>query len=403
MSIEYTKVKSASKVTLAKGPELDRIVLSTMETISAVVGATLGPGGMPVLIERYEHGLPSFVTKDGVTVFRSLGFRDSVQHCILEAARDAAVRTASEAGDGTTTATVLAHAIVKNIHSYCKRNPRVSPQRVVRHIEKTFQDHIEPIVRGLSKKTDLSTEEGEAFLHSVAKVSANGDTDLADAVMECYRICGDEGNVTIVEQNGPSKYETESIDGYAIGGAGWEDSCGKYYPKFINDKGRQMLVMNNVGFILYHGRLSEPQTMVSFLEHLGESWGNKETPIFNYVFVALGFSDDVLQTLALNFDHPKTINVAPLVLPMSAQIIGQFELLQDLAAITGAKVLDQMNSPLDQASFQDTGPGIEHFESARTRTNVVGYADEALLLDRVDEVKRQVDIAASILDAVSQN
>ena len=111
--MDYLKIKSAGKEYLTQGPELSAKVLKTMKVISDLVGATLGPGGHSVLLERQEHNLANFVTKDGVTVFRSIGFKDPIAHAIMESARDASVRTASEAGDGTTTATILAYSIVK--------------------------------------------------------------------------------------------------------------------------------------------------------------------------------------------------------------------------------------------------------------------------------------------------
>ena len=95
--MEYQKAQSVAKSITPKGEKLDRVVLNTMKTISDIVGATLGPGGRQVLIERQEHNLPPMVTKDGVTVFRSLGFDDPAAQSIMESARDASVRTASGA------------------------------------------------------------------------------------------------------------------------------------------------------------------------------------------------------------------------------------------------------------------------------------------------------------------
>jgi chaperonin GroEL (HSP60 family) len=80
MSISYSKPKSVGKVMIPKGDKLSNIVLDTLKTCSDLVGSTLGPGGMSVVIERQEVGLPPTVTKDGVTVFKSLGFEDSASH-----------------------------------------------------------------------------------------------------------------------------------------------------------------------------------------------------------------------------------------------------------------------------------------------------------------------------------
>nr|MBA3353978.1 hypothetical protein [Blastocatellia bacterium] len=322
-----------------------------METISSIVGATLGPGGQPVLIERFEHGLPALVTKDGVTVFRALGFDDPAAQTIMETARDASVRTASEAGDGTTTATILSEAIVRNIHRYCYQNKRVSPQRVVRHLEKTFRDHVEPAVKRLSRTVELGTDEGDRLLKAVAGVSSNGDSDLADAVMECFEITGDEGNVTILESSGSSRYEVEKIEGFSIA-MGYEESCAKFYAKFINDPGTQRTIMEKPVFLLYHGRINEIQTVALLMEQVGSAW---QTTQFNHnvVLVATGFSETVLGNLAANFSYEGSINVFPLLAPMSPQSNGQLQFLMDVAAVTGAKILDPLNAPIEMASLDD--------------------------------------------------
>jgi len=401
--MEHLKVKSAPKIVTYKKDELEKTVLDTMHVISSVVGSTLGPGGRPVLIERYESELPSFITKDGVTVFRSLGFTDSTKQCILEAARDAAIRTANEAGDGTTTATILADAIVTRISAFCKENPKVSPQRVVRHLEGVFKNTIEPLVTSLSRKVDSSTPEGEDLLSAVAKISANGDTALSAAVMECFDITGDDGNVTIAELSGPSSYQVEAIDGYSVP-AGWEDSTNKYYSNFINDPGNHMVSLPNTAFVLYNGRLTQTQTLFPLLAALGEAWNNGKTIIFNYVVVATGFSDDVLSSLAINFAQQKTLNIFPLITPQSPQLGGQFDLIQDVAAITGAVVFDPVNNPLmacsEEEAISAVGPGIKHFEATRTRSNIIGFASEELLEARIVEVKKQVSSAPSVLDSI---
>lgn len=396
--MEYAKIKSVAKQVTVKGPKLQKLVLNTMKTISDVVGATLGPGGQPVLIERSEHDLPATVTKDGVTVFRALGFEDSAAHCIMETARDASVRTASEAGDGTTTATILAEAIVRKISEYIHRNPTVSPQKVVRHLEKVFGDFIRPEIAKLSTMVDVESDEGKRHLEAVAKVSANGDVDLAKAVMQCFEITGDDGNVTISESSGPSHYEVEKVNGFGIH-MGYDESCAKYYPQFINDAGNQRVYMEKPVFILYHGRISEIQSVQKLLEKVGDCWeGGSEH--HNVVLVATGFSDSVLASLALNFSHPKTINVFPLLAPQSPQSSGQLQFLYDLSAITGARVLNQLSAPLNDAEVIDLGPGIDYFEAYRFRSTAVGYADEDLRLIRIDELKEMLTNPESQLDAM---
>lgn len=411
--MEYQKVKSVAKNVLAKGDKLDGLILNTMQTISSVVGATLGPGGQPVLIERFEHDAPVTITKDGVTVFRALGFPDPVQHCIMEAARDAAIHTASEAGDGTTTATVLSEAIVRHTHAYCKKNPRVSPQKVVRHLERVFKEVIEPKIRECSILADFSSIEGRRMLHSVAKISANGDIELADAVLRCFDICGDEGNVTITDVIGPSRYEVEMIKGYPIA-MGYEESCSKFYPKFINDVGSQKCMLENPIFIPYHGRINETQKIIRIMERIAKMWDEDEAAPKNVVIAATGFSDSVLADLALNFPFEHTINVFPLLVPQSPMPNGQLHFLEDLCAITNSNLFDPISKRLEEVDdLEEFGNisfntekgkwescGVSLFECGRYRCSIIGHANEDALLSRVDDLKRMALTPESELDGM---
>jgi chaperonin GroEL len=400
--VDYAKVKSVAKHVEVEGPELDRVVLSTMAKIAKAVGGTLGPGGKTSLIERYEHALPPFLTKDGVTVFRALGFKNPIAHCVMEMARDASVKTANEAGDGTTTATILSEAIVRLMKEFCSKNRRVSPQWVVRQLEKTFRDVVEPAVRALSRKVDLETD--LALLRAVAQVSANGDVELADAVMKCFEYAGDQGNVTIVEVSGPSKYEVEHVQGFTVN-MGYERSCAKMYPKFINDPGTQRCVMENPVFLLYNGKINEFQHLMYVMEQVlaaesrPQDFGLKKPFPSNVVVVATGFSENVIANMAMNFSEARGMNIFPLVVPNdSPQSSAQLEFLRDLAGVTGAVILDQVSKPLQKAELADLGVGCSLFECTRYRSNIVGFSDEGALMLRVGEVEQQLKNPESELD-----
>lgn len=407
--MEYQKVKSVSKRITAKGPKLSKVVLNTMKTISDIVGATLGPGGRQVAIERFEHAIPPMLTKDGVTVFRSLGFENAEAQCTMECARDAAIRTASEAGDGTTTATVLAEAMVRLADEFCTKHPHHRPQKVVRRLEATCRDSLLPSIQAMSIKVDSTTDEGRSLLRNVAKVSANGEEELADAVMKCFDLVGDEGNVTIVEVSGSSHYEVEQIDGFPIG-IGYEDSAAKFYPKMINDAGRQMSVMEEPVFVLYHGTLTEVQSAFSILSKVGDMFQlliqgeQTEYRHHNVVFVAVGFSEQVLGAFASSWGLADSIKIFPLVIPKSPLPNFQTQFLEDLSAITGATIFDPINKPLDTGTLEDLGPGTASFESSRFRSVIIGRAAnkgepwETKLIDQISVVEAQLENPESDLD-----
>jgi chaperonin GroEL len=383
MAFNYRKVKSASKEVKTRGPLLEKVILETMRTISDIVGGTLGPGGQPVLIERQEQDLSPIVTKDGVTVFRNLGFRDATAQVILESARDAAVRTATEAGDGTTTCTILSEAIVRLTYKFCKENPRMSPQRVVRKLMDIFQSHIEPTIRSLSTKAELADPDGKKMLHAVAKVSANGDIALADAVLNCFDLVGDGGNVTLTEFSGHTGYEVERIEGYPLPGVGFEDSCGKYQAKFINDPQHQRVFFEKPVFVVYHGQIRDIQSTVNLMEKVAHAWEHDGFS-HNVVLVATGFSETVTAQLAFNFAQGGTINVVPMTIPPSPVAGGQLGVLEDICAFTGAKLLDQLSSPLETATIEDLGSFAKSFEMTRFRSTIFSK-DGALSEDGVSQ------------------
>lgn len=413
--MEYNKVKSAIKQVIPRGKALSDKILDTMKTVSTVVGGTLGPGGHPVLIERQEHGLPPIVTKDGVTVFRAIGFSDAASQAIMEAARDASIRTASEAGDGTTTATVLSEAFVRNTYNFCSENKNVSPQVVVQTIQNMLSDLFLPEIEKTSIFGDLSTEDGRRRLKSVATISANGDTDLADAVIRCFDICGDEGNISLVESSGKNTYEVEKIEGYPIP-MGYEESLQRFYPNFINRVDLQQIHLEKPIGIFYFGRINDIQTLMPLLEKIqdGMAGGYLKTP--NVVVFATGFSESVLGNLMTNWVNTGSINVLPMLVPNNSPLHNaQRNFLDDIAAVFAGTVFDSVTNTLDNAEFQHLGNladlqegdgtlvwgpmGVKMMEIGRYRSTVLGIADEDVLLHRAGEVAGQAKQTESQLES----
>ena len=415
--METIKSKSAAKLVVPKSDYLEQQKLNTMAVIAKIVGGTLGPGGHPVLIERQEYNLPPLVTKDGVTVFRSLGFQDAIQHSILEASRDASVRTAQEAGDGTTTATILSEALVRFTTGFCQQNPTIPPVRVIKIIQNLYKQKILPTIEKLTVPCDFDTDEGKKRLFNVAKLSANGDAELADAVLKCYEITGDAGNVTILESSGNTACEVEKIEGYPIL-SGYEESCAKFYPAFINDPATQRVILDNPIFILYFGRLNDFQTCVDLLDRIQTSHDSNYLDAHNVVFIATGFSESVLASFASIFPMPRNIKIFPLVIPKTAVLNSERHFLDDIAAVTGSEIFDPVTRPLTEANLEDLGNlikveemingtpvdqyktlGVKVFECARYRSSIIGHCDEEILLKRVQEVESAIPNAESEYDA----
>ena len=413
-SMEYKRVKSAAKEMLPRGANLKARVGGALAHIAKMVGATLGPGGHPVLLERSEWGLPPSITKDGVTVFKHLGFEDPVQQCVLEAARDVATRTATEAGDGTSTASILADAIYQETEKHPRSHQ--APQLVRQEIQDLYTNVLAPHLRKLAVHPKLDSAKGQKLLRAVAKISANGDDALAKSVMACFAICGDDGNVTIVEGTGLPRYEEEKIQGYPWA-QGFETSCGSYYPAFVNDAATQQVRLEKPMFLLYFGRILDLQTLVPVLQRLQDAWEGKYLKTPNLVVVATGFGPNVLTGLAHNFRKPDSLNVLPLLVPHDSPVHNyQRHLLDDLAALTGGTVFDPVTKPMDSATFEDIGnlaageneegvawaaAGITDLEMGRYRTSIIGIADPEGVIARADVLKASLASAESELDAHS--
>ena len=384
--MSHRKAKTAPKIFLTDQKKLKTLVLTAMGEIADAVGRTMGPGGRNILIESDYPGIPNKNTKDGVTVFKSLGYIDSYKHLITEQARDVAQRTASEAGDGTTTATVLANSIIQNIFEFCEKNPRYSPQRAARRIKKVAENMLAPYI---AERAIAITEENKHMLKMVANISANGDGDMADAVIQAFEEIGygDASHVTIREVSGKTGYKVERIDGFPIP-MGYEDSIGKLHTAFINDQANQRCYMEKPLFLLFDGQVNDIVNILPIINGLGKKYveeGNSDYK--NLVIVAHGFSEAVLTTLAFNFADPGTINVLPLVTPRHQFVNAELQFLMDLSAFTGAKVFG-LKDPVSQATMEDLGGKMDFFEAYRFRSTVVGDPDPVNIEVRAEDLKK---------------
>lgn len=391
--MSHRKAKTAPKIFLSDKVKIKRLVLETMREIAEAVGCTMGPGGKNALIESDFPGIANKNTKDGVTVFKSLGYIDSYKHLIVEQARASAERTASEAGDGTTTATVLSNAIIQNIFEFCEKNPRYSPQRAVRRVKKVAENILAPYI---ASRSILIGEDNKAMLKQVAQISANGDSDMADAVILAFEEIGygDASHVTIREVSGKTGYKVERIDGFPIP-MGYEDSIGKLHTAFINDQANQRCYMEKPLFLLFDGVINDIINILPIINGLGSKYVNEGNSDYkNLVIFAHGFSENVLTNLAFNFADPGTINIIPMVTPMSQFVNSQLQFLMDLSAFTGAKVFG-LRDQVSQATLQDLGGNMETFEAYRFRSTVVGDPDAVNVEVRAEDLKKMKTTAES--------
>lgn len=379
------KPKSAAKVMIDRSQRLGDVVLETMGHIARMVGTTLGPGGRQVLLERAEIGMKPIMTKDGVTVMKHLGYDSAVQQLILESVRDAATRTASEAGDGTTTATILADSICSYTAAAVRANPRVSPQKVVRAMQGLIPD-VERILRSYTMQIDGST--GVERLLNVAILSANGDKELAQKIMEAFDVVGDEGNMTIIEMSGPTECKVERISGYTIE-RGYEESCKAFANGFINDKTGTMVGLERPLVVLYDGIITDASQIIESMNRIGDKFREHPHLKTGIALVAHGFSDSVLGDLHLNWNAPQSVvKVLPLLTPENAISNSRTEFLYDLQAYTGNPVFNPVDRPLVDMNIDAllSNNSTKYLEINRYRSSLMVKESEGVLV-RVEELR----------------
>ena len=391
------RVKTPAKIFSSDVGELENIILRTVNKIEQIVGSSLGPGGKPCLIESELPGIPNTSTKDGVTIFRALGSEDAYEHLIIEQTRDAAIRTVNEAGDGTTTATVIASALIKKLFAFCKNNPKYSPQKIAREVSDTVNKKLIPQIRAASIKINTKNQ---GLLEQVATISANGDTEMAASVMKAFEEVGFGANshVTIQQLSGPSGYNVELIEGFPVS-MGYEESIGKFHTAFINDQAHQRCVLEKPLFVLFDGKVMDMVQLMPILSNIGEEYVNGNSDFANVVIVAHAFSDKVLTNLSFNFNNPNTINVVPLATPKHQMVNYQLHFLQDLAAFTGASIFD-MTHPVDEATPDDLGSNMHKIEIYRFRSTIIGDPDELNIESRANDIETLKDQSESKIEKV---
>jgi chaperonin GroEL len=373
--------KSKAKEIIADKDRLKEIVTSTLHNMATIVGATLGPGGRGVLIER--EGLPPLVTKDGVTVCKSLGMDKAEANVVVEAAKEICLNTAKEAGDGTTTAIVLADAISRHGIEFMKANPKYNPQKLVYELQSLYDEVILP-----NLKNDAINIDSEDQLRQVATISANGDVKIAEKVVEAVVAAGDDGTVLIEEGQG-NVMRVEPINGYIVT-AGLKE-LGQIGPVFINDKANQQAKMDKGIVFLYDGSMNDLKVPALIQEAI-EGTELMGSPILVF---AHSFSDVVLDRFAKTTKGG--ITVVPMKTPMSGLPNSRSMFLLDMAAYTGATVYD----PGNLESLEDDDVGFGTFESAKINfyeTLIIGNPNADRINDRVRELKSIGDAAFSDMD-----
>lgn len=377
MLYEKTKAKSIT----ADREKIKQIVSSSINDMATIVGATLGPGGRAVIIER--DSLSPLVTKDGVTVAKSLGVDHAEANIIIEAAKEICLNTAKQAGDGTTTAIVLANSITKHGLQFLQDNPKYNPQRMVRELNELYKD---VIVKFLEQYATKVKDEDE--LIKVATISANGDKEIAEAAVEAVMAAGEDGTV-LTEESQDSSIKVEIMDGFIVTSGLRE--LGSFGPAFINDRTNQQSKMDKGLVFLYDGSMNDLK-IPAMIQQALEGSDLYGMPI---ILFAHSFADVVLDKCAKSTKGGYTI--VPVKTPMGGYANSRTLFLHDMSAYTGAFVFDPGN--IEQGIVNDAGEdGFGRFESAKINLYeavLTADAEPEAIEARVSELKAIAEVARS--------
>jgi len=352
-------------------------ILVGAKKLAAAVKVTLGPRGRNVIMQRSD--LESVISKDGVTVAKSIVLKDPQENVGAQMVKNVAGKTADVAGDGTTTSAVLAEAILDQGMKLIAANH--DPMSIKRGIDKAVSVVVDSL-RESSRPVKSSDD-----IKKVATISANGETDIGIMIAKAMEEVGNDGVITLEEGKGfESKLHTSQ-------GFEWDRGYLSAYfmtPEEVN-AGRKRCVYENARIWLIDGKLSTTQDMEDMLPTL-EACMSQSIPV---VIVAEDISGAVLNTLAMNAAQGRLQCVA---VKSPGYGASRKEMVEDLSVITGATVKDPAvsDSVLKDVSIEDLGL-IRRIEVSKDKTVVIGMDGQE------DAIKTQCDsIRASLKDVDSE-
>lgn len=341
-----------------------------VDTLADAVKVTLGPKGRNVVIGK-QYGTPH-VTKDGVTVAKEIELEDEVENLGAQMVKEVASKTADVAGDGTTTATVLAQAIVTEGMKSVAAG--ANPIDLKRGIDKTVTD----VVRYLK---DISTTVGTDIerIKQIATISANNDNTIGGLIAEAMKVVGKDGVITVEEAKG-TETEMKTVDGMQF-------DRGYLSPYFVTNTEKMLVEMDSPYILLVDKKISSMKEILPILEPVHQSG----RPL---LIIAEDLDGDALSTLVVNRVRG-SIKVAAVKAPGFGD--SRTEQLYDLAKLTGATVFnDQTGVSLDDEDAMSMLGEAEKIEIDKDKTTIINGAGGATdIQERVDQIKTQIESSSS--------
>ena len=346
-------------------------MVNGVNVLADAVKVTLGPKGRNVVLER-AFGGPT-ITKDGVSVAKEVELKDKFENMGAQMVKEVASKTSDNAGDGTTTATVLAQAIVDEGMKYVAAG--MSPMDLKRGIDKAVAAAIEQL-HSLSKPTTTSKEVAQ-----VGAISANSDHEIGDIIAEAMEKVGKEGVITV--EDGKSLHnELEVVEGMQF-------DRGYLSPYFINNPDKQVALLGNPYLLLVEKKISNIRDLLPILEQVAKSG----RPL---LIIAEDIEGEALATLVVNSIRGVLKTVA-----VKAPGFGDRRkaMLEDIAILTGGTVISSdVGLTLEKATLAELGSAKKVEVNKESTTIIDGAGKEDQIEARVKQIRAQMEETSSDYD-----
>lgn len=346
-------------------------ILKGITILTDAVKATLGPRGRNVIIDR-KFGAPN-ITKDGVTVAKEIELKDPYQNMGAQLLREVASKTSDVAGDGTTTATVLAYSIYKEGMKYVTAGANAID--IKRGIDKA----VEVVVEGLKKMSKPVAEKKE--IAQVGTISANNDSSIGELIAEAMDKVGKDGVITVEE----AKSMATTLDIVE----GMQFDRGYISPYFITDPERMQCVLDDAFLLIHDKKISSMKDLLPILEQIAKMG----RPL---LIIAEEVEGEALATLVVN-KLRGTLQVCAVKAPGFGD--RRKAMLEDIAILTGGTVISEdLGLKLENVKLSDLGRAKKINIEKENTTIVEGAGDHAAIQGRVRQIKAQIDETTSDYD-----
>src|SRR6184192_796433 len=355
---------------IVTGENSRQAILRGVNILADAVKITLGPKGRNAVIEK-KFGAP-IITKDGVTVAKEIELRDPLENMGAQMVREVASKTSDVAGDGTTTATVLAQAIfregVKTVAA------GASPTALKRGIERAVEVAVEEI-----KKLHKDVK-GE-MIAQVGTISANNDKQIGGIIAEAMKKVGKDGVIT-VEESKTMETTLEVVEGMQF-------DRGYLSPYFITDQDRMECVLEDVRILIHEKKISSMKDLLPLLEGIAKAG----KPL---LIIAEEVEGEALATLVVN-KLRGTIKVCAVKAPGFGD--RRKAMMEDLAILTGGKFISEdLGIKLESIGLEDLGRAKSIVVDQESTTLVAGFGKSTEIQGRVNQIRRQIEETTSDYD-----